>query len=350
MNALRLLKRRAFVRRDLYSTFCRTYAKSSHGLSSNNDNLLHGSRRAGSCLHTPSLSSTRRHKSGLTTLVKKDVEGKKNEVREVSVLGDEPPLYDGKPEWWRRWMFALLALDMLFTGASIDMVMRYWTEVIEKPLPSDSSSNDQRPEYEYVLRPLWQRLGLASFELLVGTGVGALILASRDRTVWRLIIKRVPLASLPPARSGMQLPPRLSKGAKSQTINILTLETASGRAKRFLMRDCDLVPARDLSEVYLRINGVRGYFWLGLNRAKVLGLTPSDVNASNVLKGLVDEKTENSLDWINDTPGGMDPENRQIAELRKMMGRAWIAADGTVSIPNPKPISQGWTSGPVVGL
>lgn len=30
-------------------------------------------------------------------------------------LGDEPPLYDGKPAWWARWAYALVVLDILFT-------------------------------------------------------------------------------------------------------------------------------------------------------------------------------------------------------------------------------------------
>ena len=33
-------------------------------------------------------------------------------------LGDEPPLYDGKPAWWARWAYALVAFDVLFTYVS----------------------------------------------------------------------------------------------------------------------------------------------------------------------------------------------------------------------------------------
>lgn len=42
----------------------------------------------------------------------------KKETKEVSELfGDEPPLFDGKPRIWARWVYALLLLDVLFTYA-----------------------------------------------------------------------------------------------------------------------------------------------------------------------------------------------------------------------------------------
>ena len=38
-------------------------------------------------------------------------EGEKDE----SNFGYDPPLYDGKPPFWARWVFVLLAIDVLFT-------------------------------------------------------------------------------------------------------------------------------------------------------------------------------------------------------------------------------------------
>ena len=38
-------------------------------------------------------------------------EGEKDE----SNFGYDPPLYNGKPPFWARWVFVLLAIDVLFT-------------------------------------------------------------------------------------------------------------------------------------------------------------------------------------------------------------------------------------------
>lgn len=85
------------------------------------------------------------------------------------------------------------------------MVMNQWTERVEKQSTSSSgtSSPEAPEEFEFVLRPLWQRLGLSGFEIVVGIGAAALILASHDRTIWRLRAFRLPLSSLPPGKSGV---------------------------------------------------------------------------------------------------------------------------------------------------
>ena len=36
------------------------------------------------------------------------------EVKEEPLIGDNPPLFDGKPPFWARWVFVLLGLDVLF--------------------------------------------------------------------------------------------------------------------------------------------------------------------------------------------------------------------------------------------
>ncbi|KAI5123824.1 hypothetical protein M0805_009116 [Coniferiporia weirii] len=340
-KALRQLEPRYFLQHDLHSASCirsrgniNAYAKSIQSLLQRRP-LVPKPRE----LSPPVLS--RRFKS---TKAKAPV---KAPAKPARLLGDEPPLFDSKPQWWARWVFVLLGVDMLFTGFSIDMVMRNWTEAVEKPAAPGSPQDKRKKEYEYVLRPLWQRLGLSSFEMLVGVAAGALILASRDRTVWRVCLRRVPLSSLPPSRSGMQPLPLPSAGPEvsgSDAIVVLTLETGSGRSKRFLMRDCTLAPGRDLSELYLRALGVRGNFILSLGNARVVGLTGADVNAQNDLRQLIDARTEDGVAGINVTPGGgVGAESVQVSELRRVLARAWILSGGTLSVPG----TQGWTSGPV---
>ncbi|THH02051.1 hypothetical protein EW145_g6808 [Phellinidium pouzarii] len=287
----------------------------------------------------PQTSISQRFKSGHVSAVK--------QPGEPLLFGDEPPLFDGKPQWWARWAFVLLAFDMIFTvsptynlrrnlffwnaslvvGFSVDMVMRNWTKAVEKPsasLEEASSSQNQRKEYDYVLRPLSQRLGLSAFELVVGIVAGSLILASRDRIVWRP-------------------PPRPSPGA--QTINVLSLETASGHSKRFLLRDCTLAPGRDLSELFLRAGSVRGHFVLTFGNARVLGLTKSTFDSSRSLRELLNDRTEADVAMINSTQGSTDPNNAGVAELRKMLARAWILSGAMLSVP-VRP--SAWTNGPVV--
>ena len=64
--------------------------------------------RSPSIHRVASIPSTRRFKSSKAV--------KTESIEET--LGDEPPLYDGKPAWWARWAYALVALDVLFTYVS----------------------------------------------------------------------------------------------------------------------------------------------------------------------------------------------------------------------------------------
>lgn len=229
------------------------------------------------------------------------------------------------------------------------MVMRNWTRLVEDPPAAASSPNastSETPGERYEIRPLWQRLGLASFQVVVGAAAGALILASRDRTIWRLRVRRVPINSLPPGRAGVRLSPASSE---VQMINVLTLESGSGRTKRFLVRDCVLMPGRDLSELFLSIGGIRGRFVLGINGAHVVGVSPENVRESSVMKELLASKTNDpDVALINSTPGGTDPENAHLVEFRKGLALAWISVGGTLSVPKTAPLKDGWTSGPVV--
>ena len=109
------------------------------------------------------------------------------------------------------------------------MIMNKWTRLEEVEHPSANPGEEAQHSSEYVLRPLSQRLSLAGLQFLVGTAAAAYILASRDRTVWRMRIKRMPLMPhVPSSRPSRPLP-----GSE----NVLVLETASGRTKLLRMKD-----------------------------------------------------------------------------------------------------------------
>lgn len=220
------------------------------------------------------------------------------------------------------------------------MVMSKWTQPVEK-----SSSSTTNPEEKYVMRPLWQRMALSAFEIAVGVSAGAVILASRDRTVWRVLVRRVPLSALPPGRPGMRPPP--SSSSASRTVNVLSLESGSGRTKRYLMRDCTLSSGRDHSELFLNINGIRGNFVLAMNGARVLGADSKDVFESPALKELALAKDAEDVDALNSqVPGASEPPNVALGELRKGLARAWITVGGSLALPRKSSQAQGWTSGP----
>ncbi|KAL5483249.1 hypothetical protein ACEPAI_8479 [Sanghuangporus weigelae] len=299
------------------------------------------------------LLDTRRRKSQRA----KNEKQKQNESPSP-VLGDDPPLYDKNPGIFGRWAYFLLAFDIFLTSVSVDMVMRNWKQVkteTEAPSSPDSAKSttstpslplSSNPNERLELRPLWQRLAFSAFEISLGVTAGALILASRDRVVWRLRIQRVPINSLPPGRPGMK--PAPSSSSSSQNINVLVLETASGRTKRFLMRDCMLGPGRDLSELAVSVTDIKTRFMLSMNRARVLSHTLTDVSESAILKDLSKSKsTEECVSLINTGPGADDPYNEDICDLRKVLAHGWAKAGGYLKVPKI-PVEKGsWTSGPV---
>ena len=113
------------------------------------------------------------------------------------------------------------------------------------------------------------------------------------------------------------------------------------------MRDCTLSPGRDLSELFLSINGIRGRFVLGMNGARVLGATTEGVTENRAILELASAKDANDIDALNVVPGGNDSQNEALGELRKGLARAWMAVGGTLSLPRRSSQGQGWTSGPV---
>lgn len=230
------------------------------------------------------------------------------------------------------------------------MVMRNWKMESNEP-PSENGSSQER---QMVLRPLWQRLALAAIEVGIGAAAGALILVSRDRTVWRLVVRHVSPNKLPPSPAGMRPPPKSNK-----LVPVLSLESGSGRTKRFLMSQCTLSHGRDLSELFISIDGISGHFVLNMNSVtKVLGYKGEEVKESQVLNELLkkhEKKVENMIKdtvyinkFVHESARLEDVELVPIRNLRIALCRAWLALGGRLMVRTPRESGPktGWSSGP----
>ena len=108
-----------------------------------------------------------------------------------------------------------------------------------------------------VRRPAWQRAGLCLAHLSLGVGIATLLLIARSRVVRILHI----------------FPP--SAGAPKQ----LLIAGAHRHGKRGAVVPfacARIEPGRDKTEMILRIQDVRGHWWIGLAHARLRG-TPVPV-------------------------------------------------------------------------
>jgi hypothetical protein len=103
-----------------------------------------------------------------------------------------------------------------------------------------------------VLRPAWQRAGLCLAHLSVGVGFATLLLIARSRVV--RILHIIP----PSADAPKQL---LIAGAHHHGMRGAVIPFERAR----------IDPGRDKTEVILRIQDVRGHWWIGLTCARLRG-------------------------------------------------------------------------------
>ena len=114
-------------------------------------------------------------------------------------------------------------------------------------LPPSKNAGD-----EPVLRPTWQRAGLCLAHLSLGVGFATLLLIARSRVVRILQIL--------PASNGMPKQLLIARAHRHGTW---------GAVVPFARTRID--PGRDETEVILRIQDVRGHWWVGLTRARLRG-------------------------------------------------------------------------------
>jgi hypothetical protein len=131
------------------------------------------------------------------------------------------------------------------------------------------TSPPKKPGDAPVLRPAWQRAGLCLGHLTLGVGLATFLLIARSRVV-RILHVFPPSGDAP---SGKQL---LVAGA----------HTYGKRGAVVPFPRTRIEPGRDETEAILRIEDVRGHWWIGLTGARLRG-TP--VSAARMREALLAE-------------------------------------------------------------
>ncbi|KAH9047288.1 hypothetical protein EDB84DRAFT_503275 [Lactarius hengduanensis] len=153
------------------------------------------------------------------------------------------PFYEARPPWWAKFTWGFIAADLIVTSTMTELTWTKWTLPPEKP--GDAP----------VRRPAWQRAGLCLAHLSLGVGFATLLLVSRSRIV--RVLQVIPASS--------------SSGAPKQLL-IAGAHRHGARGAVVPFARTRIDPGRDGSEVILRIQDVRGHWWIGLNRARLRGV------------------------------------------------------------------------------
>lgn len=172
----------------------------------------------------------------LRTLLRRKNSGSYGHIQSVEGV----PFYEARPPWWAKFTWGFIAADLVVTSTMTELTWTKWT------LPPKKPGDAPAP------RPAWQRAGLCLAHLSVGVGFATLLLIARSRVVRVLHIL--------PASGG---------APKQLLIAGAHRHGTRGAVVPFARTRID--PGRDETEVILRIQDVRGHWWIGLSRARLRG-------------------------------------------------------------------------------
>ncbi|KAI0077177.1 hypothetical protein K474DRAFT_1109201 [Panus rudis PR-1116 ss-1] len=180
------------------------------------------------------------------------------------------PFYEAKLPWFSRFTWTLVALDLAMTASAFELTLSHWTQLEELPAEESTSSSSENAEEKkpqrYVMRPLWQRLPVATGQLVVGVAIATLLVASRSRTVKKIFVIPTPSASSSASsqsHSIAQLP------RSKLSLIIQTAKHFKSQGRFVPLSKCSLETSKDPMEVGLKVEGINGPFWIGLEGAKV---------------------------------------------------------------------------------
>jgi hypothetical protein len=128
----------------------------------------------------------------------------------------------------------------------------------------------EKPGDAPVRRPTWQRAGLCLGHLTLGAGLATLLLIARSRVVRILHI----------------FPPSAAGGGTPKQLLIAGAHVGKSRGAVVPFARTRIEPGRDKTEAILRIQDVRGHWWIDLTRARLRG-TP--VSAARMRDALLAE-------------------------------------------------------------
>jgi hypothetical protein len=135
----------------------------------------------------------------------------------------------------------------------------------------------EKPGDAPVRRPTWQRAGLCLGHLTLGVGLATLLFIARSRVVRILHIFPPSSVGGPGGGGGVGTPKQLL---------IAGAHVGKSRGAVVPFARTRIEPGRDKTEVILRIQDVRGHWWIGLTRARLRG-TP--VSAARMRDALLAE-------------------------------------------------------------
>ena len=163
----------------------------------------------------------------------------------------------------------------------MELTWNHWTEpALDSPTkttadtPSTSSTSEPQTTH-FTLRPTWQRLALCVVHLGIGVGAAVALIGSHTRVIRTLCIL--------PHHSGP-----LTKSSPKKDLRELFIQCShhwKNRGRIFPMSDCQLHPGRDGTELILRVDGQRGHWWLGLDRAQIHGRQTSLAASRSTILG-----------------------------------------------------------------
>jgi hypothetical protein len=169
-----------------------------------------------------------------------------------------------------------------------------------------------------TLRPLWQRLGVIAGEGLVGSCLAMMIIIGRTRIIRRLwVLPSVPMttdASIPKVGGG---------GNHNKHVFLQSVYHSNSQGQLYPYKSCklqdtNLAKTSAQAEMLLKVDGIRGYYSLPLEGAKINGQgQPSSAR----------QPSEN-LKWV-----------------RQELQDAWRAEGGARRRQQPR-----FISGPVTGI
>jgi hypothetical protein len=214
------------------------------------------------------------------------------------------PLYQRTPPLWAQWTYTLVACDIFMTfvfhiffvgpsspnarvysASAVELTWNHWTEPneVSNKTPASNIPSDAQPSFK--LRPIWQRLGLCVIHLGIGVGAAVALIGSHTRVIRTLCVLPHPT------------PPRSTLKNDQRELFLQCSHHWKNRGRTFPMNSCRWYPGRDDTEMILRIDGQRGHWWLGLDKAKIHGRDMSLAASRSTILGEWDLKQQKTTGW-----------------------------------------------------
>lgn len=148
-----------------------------------------------------------------------------------------------------------------------DMLWNRWTRAEEVPAESKSTSSKQPPaQTQHVIRPLWQRVSAVAGVGCAGSYLAFMLIIGRSRIIHKAWI--IPAA---PNASGVSTP------GTGKQVFFQCVHHWKTQGQLYPYRDCKLHGSpvtrnnKEEQEVLMKVNGLRGFYSMSLDGARING-------------------------------------------------------------------------------